>query len=801
MVIFIHIIYVLLSAHVHTVVPGSVNVYPVYGSHEVYDVLLTDGEIRLGLVRVRKQADEYCVVVKDVMKTLGYMHHIDEQECLSVVETHHKYGVPLTLQISKMELAIERGYNYPAKDYRMAMERVNKADVDPLQNERSIRGYKHSILPETRRVDLTVWSQSQRLHTPDIQATITGDAIGGLFSISGQAAKHATIERYYIPRGDYNWLWIPNTVKMMSPHIEVGSNLSHQNIALSHSVRLSNKPRYSRMLPLSDYIRLDAPIGSIVEWAHHSGDKGRSVVGNSELMGIHTRLGYGLNKLTYSITKPGEVTTYKEQWIRVPYKMISRGRLEYQTTYGAVEMSKNASVVSTMVDYGLRNRLSVGFDHTILVSTGTVKDRYSASMVWAPTYTTDFYGRWSSDSNYLVTASFWVPQYGSLEISDLRYQSFVDQYSRPSRRQSTVRAIFNGNRIVRYQLGYTRTEYNNATTSTFESNTNMSLHRWLLSTHIAYRWWDNLGVLSTYRTDINWNLGYRFRNRLIVASDVYTGISERIEFQSFRISAYYNTSSYQFGGNITSQTPFNDLSLGFFARIATDRLTMSTRNEIYGGQLHGSHVVSTSWMKSRKSEWHPSSQTSGGSCGIALIPFHDKNGNGIKDSNEEELSGLIGSIKEGHMIALPNAPDKLIFGGLQPYRKYEITLEANLRNDPDYMVLSTRIHVDTPGSGFRSIQVPVIAAAEIDGRWELADGSTTRPGYNDLLLTKTDGSHSVRGILFSDGTWIIDKIGTGSYAIQISSDGMNSFVASPKVLHVVLNKASIYPLITITSQS
>jgi len=800
MAIFIYILYLTFCVYYWGFLPKSDQLFSVLDPNEEYDVLLTDGETALGLVRIRKQDHGYCVVVIDVMKTLGYLRDVDERECLTVEATYHRYGIPLTLQISKVELLIDREYRYPAKDYRMAIERVNRAG-EPVINERHIVGYRYSILPESRRVDLTIHSQNHWLVSPEIQTTMAGDVLGGSFLLSGQATRHSTNKRYTIPKADYRWLWMANTEKMMTPNIAIESNLNYDNISLLHSVRVSNKSIHTRMLPFSEYTRLDAPIGSVVEWAHHSGDHGRSLVGNSKVVDIHTRLGYGLNKLTYTITKPGDITIQKEKWIRVPHKMISKGRLEYQATYGTVERNNNTSIVSMNMDYGLRNRVSVGIDQTTSFSSDGVKDRYGASMVWAPTHKTDFLGRWSTDSNYLLTGSIWFPHYGSVELSDFREKAFVDPYSRPTRRQSTIRVSLNGSRFVRYQFGYVRTEYNNATSIAVESNANASFLRWLLSTHISHRRWDNQVGWSPHQTDIQWNLGYRFRNRVIVTSDVQSSISDRFEFESFRISTYYNTSSFQFGGNFTSHAPFNDLTMGLFARFATDRLTMASRNDIYARQHHGSHMLSTSWMKSRKTEWHPSSQTSEGSSGIALIPFHDRNGNGMKESDEEELAGLTGSIREGRLIELRKSPDKLIFGGLQPYRKYEITLQTDLRNDPGYMVQSTTLHVDTPGSGYRLIHVPVVTSFEIVGRWELAEGSSTRPGYNELFLTKTDGSHSVRGTLFSDGTWMVDKIGTGSYAIQIGSNGTNIFTTSPKILNVVHHKTTEYPLITITSQS
>ena len=106
-------------------------------------------------------------------------------------------------------------------------------------------------------------------------------------------------------------------------------------------------------------------------------------------------------------------------------------------------------------------------------------------------------------------------------------------------------------------------------------------------------------------------------------------------------------------------TPFQSVAIGIYARVTTDWITISSRNDLYGGQHLGSHAISTSWMKSRPSEWYPSSQTSHGSSGFSLIPFHDRNGNGVKDSDEIELSGLMGSIRDGRQVELKKSFDRL----------------------------------------------------------------------------------------------------------------------------------------------
>jgi hypothetical protein len=323
----------------------------------------------------------------------------------------------------------------------------------------------------------------------------------------------------------------------------------------------------------------------------------------------------------------------------------------------------------------------------------------------------------------------------------------------------------------------------------------------MLAANLGYRWWDNLGLQSSGHTSVNWNLGYRLKNRLMISSEVYATVSDPVIIESFRVSSHYNTNHFQLGGSISMNTPFQSVGIGIYARITTDWITMSSRNDLYGGQHLGSHAISTSWMKSRPSEWYPSSQTSHESSGFSLIPFHDRNGNGVKDSDEIELSGLMGSIRDGRQVELKKSFDRLVFGGLQPHRQYLIALETDLRNEPDYLVQSTRINVESPGSGYRLIYVPVIKSVEFSGMWDLPVGVMVKLGNTDLVFTKTDGSFSVRGTLFSDGSWIVDKIGAGSYEIKVISRGNDEFITSPSVLHISTTNKPENPKISIIPKS
>jgi hypothetical protein len=751
---------------------------------EEYDVLMTDGEIDLGLVRMRQHNDEYCAVVADVKVHLGYPFDPDDLVCLSLQHILSKHGIPLTLRLSSVELLLDAGYHYPAKDYKRAKDRLEKAPSRLIGHEIYLRKYRSPMLPTSRRFDLSLVAQNQRLHSPDIHSTIAGDVLGGSFMISGFATKKSSIEEYNIHSSEFGWLWVPNKRSNIVPYVHIGTNVVDDRITFDKGLRISNKPLASRDVNINTFIPLDVPIGSIVEWSHHAGNYGRSVVDNSRYNRITAPIGYGLNKIQYSITSPGEVTKHQEQWIRVPQQLLSKGSLEYQTTFGSIDLNRSTTLISTKVDYGLGSRISIGSEQQAFIGNGIVNNQLGTRVVWMPTRTSEVHAQVGTDSRYLLNASYWNPRYGSIDISDSMEPSNLFQTYRPNRRQSMIRVSANGTRYIKYQFAYTRSEYNGARGNAIESFINTSYRKSMLAANFSYRWWQNAQIRSMGYTSANWYLGHKLNNKIMISTDLNTTVVDPFHIQSFRLSSHYHTRSAQIGGSVSMHAPFQSVSLNVYTRITTDWITLASRNEYSGTQHYGSQSVSTSWLKSRSKEWLPSSQSSQGSAGFFLVPYHDRNGNGVKDSDEVELSGLMGSIRDGRLIELKKSNDKLIFGGLQPFRNYTITLDSDLRNEPDYLVQSTHIKVESPSSGYRIIYIPVVKSIEVNGIWEVPNGVPLKLGQTDLVFTKTDGSLTVRGTLFSDGTWIVDKIGTGSYLVKVRGPNAQVLTTSPSVLHI-----------------
>jgi hypothetical protein len=426
----------------------------------------------------------------------------------------------------------------------------------------------------------------------------------------------------------------------------------------------------------------------------------------------------------------------------------------------------------------------MGVQHIAVKFRGNMQNQFGTNIILRPTYTSEFNGRFNSDTEYSVSASFWSPNNVSVELTDTRQLANTVDRNRFGRRYSMLRTTFLGGSTIRPQLSVLRTAYDLNSNVSVIGNLSAHKSKWIFATNTAYQWWSNSGASTTGYATVLGHISYRASNKIVVGSDLNSIVNDQFRMDWIRIFSFYNAPKLQIGTSLTMNTITRQQSFGISARLYTDWLTGTSQHEFNNHQHYGSQTLSTSWMKSQSSDWHPSTQSGQRSSGLVFIPFHDANGNGLKDRNEPELTGLMGSIKEGRIVHPRKSPEKLMFSELQPHRNYVVHLSADLRDEPDYMVQSTHISVDTPGSGFRVIYVPVVESFEVSGIWEFGDKSAIQPGQTYLMLTKTDGGHSVKGTLFSDGTWLVDKITPGAYDVTIVNGNKNDLVVAPKVISV-----------------
>jgi len=775
---------------------------PSSGSADVYDMMLTDRVVKLGLVSTKLSDGHFCVVVNELLNRLGYQNKSSSVNCMSLEDILSSYGIPLTIDMSSVELLISQDFDYPAKAYRKAMDRIQRTKVDHMQSSLILFGYRPSLQPQTKRFDLTLRNYSRSLSRPEIHSIISGELLGGTFRSSGMAASTSNVDPYSLQTLDYSWFWKPIRPSSLLTSFEFGSRLydPFRRTALS-GFRITNKPISSRDTRFSDQLKVSAPTGSIVEWFNPSGYSGHHIVDETGIYTLNSTLGFGLNKINYAITAPGELTKEIETWVRIPTQLTPKGRLEYHATFGKLKWLPNTQLAYTSVDYGAGNRLSFGVDQAAHYLNGQLRSQMGSRFVLRPTATSEINGSLNSSSEYSIRASYWNPRMLTVELSDQQLSANFVNNSRFDRRHSMLRAMLHTNSRVRPQVIVDRTGHINSTSTSIKGNVSTNTHKWILAANTGYQWWKNGETRITGYTNVLGHISYRVMNKLVIGGDVSSTISNRYRVDWLRLYSFYSTPKLQIGTNMTVHTTTHQHSIGFSARIHTDWLTSNSQYELYNHTLYGSQSITTSWMKSQGADWYPSTQSGLRSSGIVLIPFHDVNGNGIKDQNERVLSGLMGSLREGRIIHPKHYPYKLMFSELQPFRNYLISLSADLRDDPDYLVQNTRISVESPGSGFRLIYVPVAKSIEVTGNWDLGDRSVVMPGRTGLIMTRTDGSQTVRGTLFGDGTWIVDRAVPGTYHVTVTSGSSMELVASPSVITIESQSKNGVPKITISAKT
>ncbi len=798
-----HIAISLLLLQLHAAVVPNGNADPLKDRYEEIDMLLWNGALTFGLVTGRIYPDHYCVLVSSLKERMGYNVNKTDKACISLDEIESGFEIPLLLDKANMRLQLPLDFNFPAKAYSEALARANRSTDVVTGFLWTSPTYKPSTWINTKRFDLMLQHSGNEKIMPDVQSAIGGNILGGTFDVRGLAVNNRRENSYVIHSLDYLWILKPTMHRSWITSVELGSRLN--DVDRKHSLnglKLTNKPLSSRESTITERLIVNAAEGSIVEWDSPLGGVGHRIFDGTGSITLDAPLKYGMNKISYHLTEPGALTRQHEVWIRVPTKLIPKRKLEYELLFGLSDVDNNSRISYSKVEYGVGNRLTVGVHQTAVNSKKNgMKSQFGTDIVLRPTFTTEFQGNVNSDLGYSLYATYWNPKLATIELSDNRVNSSYGTPLRFDRRSSLVRVSLHRTKVVRTQASYLRTTYGFGSNSLLNSTLMSNTHRWNIATNIGYQWWKNYGEISMGLLRTSGHVSHRIGPYHMLSADVNATVRDRADLESIKFSSFYNASSIQIGANVAFHFPVQSLSAGFTARIRSDWFNAHMLHEATNQGHQSSHFLSTSWMKSDFTDWHAASQTSRRSSGLILIPYLDMNQNGVRDGNETEMIGLIGKINEGRVVDSKKSRGKLMFAELQPNREYQITLSPDLRNDPEYVVSRTRLTVDTPGSGYREIYIPVSKSFELTGLWENESGFAVQPGRTRIILRQIDGEMIVQGTLFGDGTWFVDKLGHGTYEVSISDSRHLELVAYPRRLFITSDPVVTAPKITIHSKT
>ncbi|MCX8057473.1 MAG: hypothetical protein N3F03_07695 [Ignavibacteria bacterium] len=206
----------------------------------------------------------------------------------------------------------------------------------------------------------------------------------------------------------------------------------------------------------------------------------------------------------------------------------------------------------------------------------------------------------------------------------------------------------------------------------------------------------------------------------------------------------------------------SNFSLNLFLELPQSRYTLnSNASDVINHQLSGSIGYSP-----QANLFYLYREPLIGRSSLYIEGFEDKNGNSIKDNDENEIRGLDFSISSASFS------DKMkngkIFLGLNPYHEYTIKInEANLLST-NYSFEFTEFNIITDGNSTKIIRLPYYETGEIGGVVVRKIEKEEIPLSNVRLIVKNklDGKEIFINT-FSDGSFYFYGLRKGKYSIEI----------------------------------
>jgi hypothetical protein len=163
-------------------------------------------------------------------------------------------------------------------------------------------------------------------------------------------------------------------------------------------------------------------------------------------------------------------------------------------------------------------------------------------------------------------------------------------------------------------------------------------------------------------------------------------------------------------------------------------------------------------------------RSSVGKGGIAIIPYLDLNGNGIRDNNEPKAFGLKVQVSAGRLKY--NSRDTIMLvTDLEAYTNYVVKLGTEGFDNIAWQIKKKVLSVEVSPNQLRLVEVPVSIVGEVSGM-VFAQDEKGRKGLGRIIvifynqdaqlvgqtLTEADGFFSYLGLMPGSYTAVIDKV-------------------------------------------
>ena len=484
---------------------------------------------------------------------------------------------------------------------------------------------------------------------------------------------------------------------------------------------------------------------------------------------------YGTTEVTLRYYGPNGEEQAERKTYNMPYNMLPVGEFEYRVSGGVLLNGIGGSYYGRAeTNLGLTKWLTAGAGYEYLNSIVGNPHIPFGNFTIQPFSRLVLTGEYAHKVRYKGTLNYNFRNNSMLELFYARYDknqkaiiyNFLEErlagFSFPTRLKNVsgvAKASFRQNIYPNFQ-------YNagDLMLSAYYRNFNANL-----SNFINWTTFDNRNIYSTLSLGLRFGNGFSFRPAVQYSytennANWYDNfISYRAELEKQIFKKGYITLGYEQNNlvnyqsvNVAFRYDFSFMSSYASAYYDINKQSLQTTESARGSLAFGSG----------NGYVHFDSREAVGRSGISIIPFIDKNFNGVRDDNEPAASDLNVKCNGGRILQRRN--DSIVrVTNLDPFVDYTLNVNESDFKNIAWKINSHNLKVTTDPNQFKKITIPVVPMGEMSGTVADEFGN----GISRILVNILDQKNKTIKTLMTESDGFFSYLGLkpGNYIAEIDS--------------------------------
>ncbi|MEZ5082327.1 MAG: SPOR domain-containing protein [Bacteroidales bacterium] len=478
---------------------------------------------------------------------------------------------------------------------------------------------------------------------------------------------------------------------------------------------------------------------------------------------------YGNTQVRLKFYGPWGEERTREQNITIPFNFIPKKTLEYSVSAGIVEDNRQSKFSRNVVYYGLTNgiTLGTGVEYLSSVTSGELMPFVNGSFRLASNLLLS--GEYAPEVRSKGTLTYRLPSSLQFDLNYVYYtrgQKAINNNFLEERKFSMSMPVrFNKlsvyNRISVNQLVLPTTNYTTAewliSGTLFGVNTNITSYGVFIGNTKPY-YYSDFSVSFRLPKDISVQprLQYSYSNKQVLSAKVL--VEKRV------LKKGYLTGSYE--QNYRSNTFLMEFGFRYDLKFAQTSISArhSKRSTQFIQYARGSIIndAQTNYV-------YTDNRGNVGRGGISIIPFLDKNANGIKEPDEPKVYGLNLRASSGRIESREKDTTIRIFG-LEPYTDCFIEFDESSFDNIAWRLPIHSMNIAVDPNMMKLVEVPITIVGEAAGTVMLDHKGVSR-GIARLIVNFYDKNKKIIGrtLTEQDGYFSFFGLNPGSYDVIIDS--------------------------------